>query len=81
MRRDPREWAFPDSLRALLWWPPISFMIGIVAPEAAVVAIIVAGFVLALAGVLVQTLSTRMRRRLTAQLPRTAEPAELDIAA
>ena len=81
MRRDPREWAFPDSLRALLWWPPISFMIGIVAPDAAVVAIIVAGFVLALAGVLVQTVGARLRRRPAAQLPRASEPTELDVAA
>jgi hypothetical protein len=81
MRRDPREWSFPDSLRALLWWPPISFMIGIVAPDAAVVAIIVAGFVLALAGVLLQTLGARLRRRPAEQLSRMSEPAELDVAA
>ena len=81
MRRDPREWAFPDSLRALLWWPPISFMIGVVAPDAAVVAIIVSGFVLALAGVLVHTVGTRLHRQPATQLPRTAEPAEFDAAA
>ena len=81
MRHDHREWAFPDSLRALLWWPPISFMIGIVAPDAAVVAIIVAGFVLALAGMLVHTVGRRLRRESATPLPRTAEPAEFDAAA
>jgi len=81
MRRDAREWSVPDSLRALLWWPPVSFMIGIIAPDAAVVAIIAAGFVLALAGVLVHTVGTRLRRRPAARLPQVAEPAELDAAA
>jgi hypothetical protein len=81
MRRDAREWTVPDSLGALLWWPPVSLMIGIVAPDAAVVAIIVAGFVLALAGVLVHTVGTRLHRKPAAGVHRTAEPAELDAAA
>ncbi|WP_281689908.1 hypothetical protein [Pseudonocardia thermophila] len=83
MRRDAREWTVPGSFRALLWWPPVSLMIGIVAPDAAVVAIIVAGFVLALTGVLVHALGARLRRRpaASAPRPRPAEPAEFDAAA
>ncbi|MGI5128378.1 hypothetical protein ACQEVB_16320 [Pseudonocardia sp. CA-107938] len=81
MRRDAREWSIPDPLRALLWWPPVSLAIGIVAPDAAVVAIIVAGFVLALAGVLVHTVGTRLRRRPAPQVTQASEPAELDAAA
>ena len=81
MRRDAREWSIPEPIRALLWWPAVSFVIGIAAPEAAVVAIIAAGFVLALTGALVHAVGRRWRRDQVSTLTPASEPVELDAAA
>jgi len=66
MRRDAREWTVPEPLRALLWWPAVAFGIAIVVPDAAVWAIVVAGLVLAVAGVLASAAGRRLRRRAVA---------------
>lgn len=82
MRRDAREWSVPEPLRALLWWPAVSFVIGIAAPDAAVVAIIASGFVLALSGALIHAVGRRWRRTAVTPLRQAAaEPLEIDAAA
>ena len=48
MASEIREWSVPAPARALLWWPAISFVLVVVAPDAATGVIIVAGAVLAL---------------------------------
>ncbi len=50
MPSEIREWSVPAPVRALLWWPAISFVLVVVAPDAATGAIIGAGAVLALLG-------------------------------
>jgi hypothetical protein len=62
MARDPREWSVPASARALLWWPPTSFVLVVVAPDEGVGSIMIAGGVLALVGVLVSAVAPRVRR-------------------
>ena len=47
MASEIREWSVPAPARALLWWPAISFVLVVVAPDAATGVIIVAGAVLA----------------------------------
>jgi membrane associated rhomboid family serine protease len=63
MARESREWSIPAPVRALLWWPAISFVLVIVAPDAAVGAIVIAGAALALVGGLVAAATRRMRRQ------------------
>ena len=48
MASEIREWSVPAPARALLWWPAISFVLVVVAPDAATGVIILAGAVLAL---------------------------------
>ncbi|WP_232662791.1 hypothetical protein [Pseudonocardia sp. TRM90224] len=74
MARDPREWSIPAPVRALMWWPAASFVLVIVAPEAAVGSIMLAGAALALFGGLLSTLARRIRRTATViphELPAT----------
>jgi hypothetical protein len=63
MARESREWSIPAPVRALLWWPAISFVLVIVAPDAAVGAIVIAGAALALVGGLVAAATRRVRRQ------------------
>jgi uncharacterized membrane protein len=63
MARESREWSIPAPVRALFWWPAISFVLVIVAPDAAVGAIVIAGAALALLGALVAATSRRTRRQ------------------
>ncbi|MEJ3658400.1 hypothetical protein WEH80_36130 [Actinomycetes bacterium KLBMP 9759] len=74
MARDPREWSIPAPVRALMWWPAASFVLVIVAPEAAVGSIMLAGAALALFGGLVSAFARRVRRTATVirhELPTT----------
>ncbi|MDN5861158.1 MAG: hypothetical protein L0H84_21345 [Pseudonocardia sp.] len=82
MRRGTREWSVPVPFRALTWWPAVSFVIGIATPpDAAVVAIVVAGIVLALTDVLIHAVGSRWRRHPISTLPPRSEPVEFDAAA
>ncbi|MDT7553734.1 MAG: hypothetical protein QOI16_2270 [Pseudonocardiales bacterium] len=62
MPSEIREWSVPAPLRALLWWPAISFVLVVVAPDAATGAIVGAGAVLALLGTALSALARRIRR-------------------
>ena len=61
MASEIREWSVPAPARALLWWPAISFVLVVVAPDAATGVIILAGAVLALLGVALPALARRLR--------------------
>ncbi len=61
MASEIREWSVPAPARALLWWPAISFVLVVVAPDAATGVIIVAGAVLALLGVALPAVAKRLR--------------------
>ena len=65
MAADPREWTVPDPVRALLWWPPVAFLLVVLVPDAADRAIAAAGLVLALAGAVGGALRRRSGRRET----------------
>jgi hypothetical protein len=57
------EWSVPAPVRALLWWPPVAFVLVVLAPHAAAESIAVAGAVLAVIGVVGAALGRRLARR------------------
>ena len=63
MPSESREWSVPAPARALLWWPAISFVLVVLAPDAATSVILAAGAVLALLGVAVPAVARRLRPR------------------
>jgi len=63
MPSENREWSVPTPVRALLWWPAISFVLVVVAPDAATGAIVGAGAALALLGTALSALAARINRR------------------
>jgi hypothetical protein len=71
MQAEQHEWSVPAPLRALLWWPPVAFLVALLDPGAAAGTIAVVGAVLAVLGVLGATVGSVLTRR-TAQ--RRAEP-------
>jgi hypothetical protein len=75
MQSEPHDWNVPAPLRALLWWPPVAFVVAMLEPTAAAGTIAVAGGVLAALGALLSAIGRAVARRLT------GEPAELDTAA
>ncbi|GAY08134.1 hypothetical protein TOK_0972 [Pseudonocardia sp. N23] len=48
-------------LRAMLWWPPVAFVIAIAVPGAGLLPIAVAGLALALIGIATAAVSRRRR--------------------
>lgn len=58
-----RDWSVPTPVRALLWWPPVAFVLVTIRPEAAPVAIAAAGAVLAVLGVVASAVTRRQSRR------------------
>ncbi|MBW0114912.1 hypothetical protein [Pseudonocardia abyssalis] len=69
MAPDSPDWTVPASLRALFWWPGVAFALALIAPEAAVGSIAVAGLVLVALGALAEAVGRRTR---------TAAPEVLD---
>jgi hypothetical protein len=69
MPSEIREWSVPAPVRALLWWPAIAFALVVIAPDAGVGAIIVAGGVLAAGGTLLSMAAGRLRRGRSAGVP------------
>ena len=65
----------PAPVRALLWWPPIAFVLVMIRPEAAPVAIAAAGAVLAVLGVVGAAVTKRLSARAGDDQPVTAPVA------
>ena len=75
MVSEPGDWTVPAPLRALLWWPPIAFVLVMLDPTAAVGTIAVAGAALAVLGVAGSALGATLRRRLQTRSGDAARPA------
>jgi hypothetical protein len=73
MAPETREWSVPAPVRTLLWWPAISFVLVIVAPEAATGLIMAAGAGLAVVGGLLGAIARRVQAG--APIPVTEGPA------
>ena len=70
MVSEPHEWTVPAPLRALLWWPPLAFLLVLLEPTAAALTIAVTGAALAVLGAVGTTVG-----RLIAAPDRPATPA------
>ncbi len=70
-----RDWTVPAPLRALLWWPALSFVIVLVAPDLAAGAIAAAGFVLAALGAVLARLRPDVPVREVAEAASTVRTA------
>jgi hypothetical protein len=75
MQAEPHDWTVPAPLRALLWWPPVAFIVALLDPTAAAGTIATAGAVLAVLGVLGATVGSVIARRLAGQRGGRDEPA------
>jgi hypothetical protein len=75
MVSEPRDWTVPAPLRALLWWPPIAFVLVMLDPTAAAGTIAVAGAALAVLGVVGSAVGATLRRRLQARTEDAKRPA------
>jgi hypothetical protein len=73
MAPEHHDWTVPAPLRALLWWPPVAFVLALLDPTAAAWRIAVAGAALAVLGVLGGAVARRMASRTTGA--QDAEPA------
>lgn len=60
MAPDSPDWTVPTPLRALLWWPGVAFVLVLLAPDAAVGSIVVAGVVLVTLGALAGAIGRRL---------------------
>jgi len=72
MVSEPHDWTVPAPLRALLWWPPLAFLLVLLAPGAAAGTIALAGAALAVLGVAGAATGQAIARRRTR---RTGAPA------
>lgn len=61
MPSDSGEWSVPAPLQALFWWPPMAFVLALVAPDAAAGAIALAGAILVAVGSLAAVVGQRLR--------------------
>jgi hypothetical protein len=75
MSSEPSEWRVPAPVRALMWWPLAALVLAMVDPEAAPVAIAVAGAVLAVLGGLVGALAARFAAGDRGAVADRSEPA------
>jgi hypothetical protein len=61
------DWTVPAPLRALLWWPPVAFVLAMIDPSAAPATIAAAGAALAVFGVVGAAVGGAVARRLAAR--------------
>ena len=73
MVSQPHDWTVPAPLRALLWWPPLAFLVVLLDPGAAPVTIAATGALLAVLGVVGAAVGRALTRRRA--LPEIAEAA------
>jgi len=63
MVSEPHDWTVPAPLRALLWWPPLAFLLVLLEPTAAAGTIAVTGAALAVLGVAGAAVGRAITRR------------------
>ena len=66
MVSEPHDWTVPAPLRALLWWPPLAFLLVLLEPTAAALSIAATGAALAVLGAVGTTVGRMIARRRTA---------------
>ena len=83
MTSEHLTWTVPAPLRALLWWPPVAFVVAMVDPSAAAGTIAAAGAVLAALGVVVSAVGRAVARRMADPdvEPADSVPTQLAMAA
>ena len=77
MVSEPLNWTVPAPLRALLWWPPLAFVLVLLEPNAAATTIAATGAVLAVLGVVGTSVGQATSRRRA--LRRGDEPAAVTL--
>jgi hypothetical protein len=75
MQAEQHDWSVPAPLRALLWWPPVAFLVALLDPGAAAGTIAVVGAALAVLGVLGATVGSVITRRTARRRPEPVAPA------
>ena len=75
MVSEPHDWTVPAPLRALLWWPPLAFLLVLLEPTAAALSIAATGAALAVLGAVGTTVGRMIVRRRTAPGDGFAPPA------
>lgn len=66
MVSEPHDWTVPAPLRALLWWPPLAFLLVLLEPAAGALSIAAAGAALAVLGAVGTTVGRLIAHRRTA---------------
>jgi hypothetical protein len=74
MASEPQDWTVPAPLRALLWWPPLAFLLVLLEPTAAALTIAATGAALAVLGAVGTTVGRLIAHRRTGP-DRPATPA------
>jgi hypothetical protein len=73
MASEHYDWTVPAPLRALLWWPPVAFVLVMVDPTAAAQTIALVGAALAVLGVVGAAVGGAIARRLAHRAAGTGE--------
>jgi hypothetical protein len=61
MAPETADWPIPAPVRALLWWPPVAFVLAMIDPDGAPAAIVAAGVLLMAAGAVVAAVAGRRK--------------------
>ena len=81
MVSEPLNWTVPAPLRALLWWPPLAFVLVLLEPTAAATTIAATGAVLAVLGVVGTSVGQAISRRRARRRGDEPAPTTLTVAA
>jgi len=81
MVSEPLNWTVPAPLRALLWWPPVAFVLVLLEPTAAATTIPATGAALAVLGVVGTSVGQAISRRRARRRGDEPAPTTLTVAA
>jgi len=81
MVSEPLNWTVPAPLRALLWWPPLAFVLVLLEPTAAATTIAATGAALAVLGVVGTSVGQAISRRRARRRGDEPAPTTLTVAA
>jgi hypothetical protein len=81
MVSEPLNWTVPAPLRALLWWPPLAFVLVLLEPTAAATTIAGTGAALAVLGVVGTSVGQAISRRRARRRGDEPAPVTLTVAA